>query len=253
MLQLHRKDKYEHFKRRIELSNEIAELTMLKNAYVHETVLTKKQIKKIPTQIAQQQERLTGIQQDKAAAQKNSELYLETENGRTISDRKAVNAYLLNMLNSGDENAAVSVNGFQISMQKDSFYGTVQFVVTGTQTYFCDAGTTENQDNYQRLSNLFEKGIPERESKVQQEIVRLQENLAQAQERMEIPFAHEQELADKTEELQKLEIKLSGLSVQDDDAADAEEDMIVETAEEKSEREKLFSVDEDDYQPTPDD
>lgn len=241
------------FKRRIELSNEIAELTMLKNVYVHETVLTREQIEKIPTQIAQQQERLAGIQEDKAAAQKYSELYLKTENGRTISDRKAVNAYLLNMINSGDENATVNINGFQISVKKDSLTSYVQFAVTGTETYFCDAGTTENQDNYQRLSNLFEKGIPERWGKVQQEIVKLQENLTQAQERVEIPFVHEEELAEKEEELQKLEQKLSKLSVQEDDAADAEEEMIVETAEEKTEREKLYSVDEDDYQPTPDD
>ena len=241
------------FKSRIELSNEIAELTMLKNAYVHETVLTKEQIEKIPMQITQQQERLADIQQDKAAMQKYSELYLKTENGRTISDRKDVNAYLLKMVNSGGENAAVNINGFQISVKKDSLISDVKFVVTGSETYFCDAGTTENQDNYQRLSNLFEKGIPERESKVQQEIVKLQENLTQAQERIEIPFAHEKELAEKEDELQKLEQKLSKLSMQEDDAADAEEEMIVETAEEKSEREELFSVDDDDYQPTPDD
>lgn len=240
------------FKRRIELSNEIAELTMLKNAYVHETVLAKEQIEKIPMQIAQQQERLADIQQDKEAAQKYSDLYLRTESGRTISDRKDVNACLLNIIKSGNENTAVNINGFQISVKKYSLIDDVKFVVTGKETYLCYAGTTENNDNYQRLSNLFEKAIPERESKVQQEIVKLQENLAQAQERVEIPFAHEKELAEKEEELQKLERKLSKLSVQEDDAADAEEDMIVETAEEKSEREKLFSVDEDDYQPTPD-
>lgn len=240
------------FKRRIELSNEIAELTMLKNVYVHETVLAKEQIEKIPAQIAQHQERLAGIQQDKEAALKYDELYLKTKSGRTISDRKDVNAYLLKMIKSGDENTAVDINGFRISVKKDSLISDVKFVVTGKETYFCDAGTTENNDNYQRLSNLFEKGIPDRESKVQQEIVKLQENLAQAQERVEIPFAHEEELAEKEEELQKLERKLSKLSVQEDDAADAEEEMIVETAEEKTEREKLFSVDEDDYQPTPD-
>lgn len=240
------------FKRRIELSNEVAELTMLKNAYIHETVVTKEQIAKIPKQLAQQEKRLAGVQQDKAAAQKYSNLYLRTESGRVISDRKEVNAYLLDMARSSDEHAAVSVNGFQISVQKDSFSGDVRFAVTGSETYFCDAGVTEHQDNYQRLSNLFGKGISERESKVQQEIVKLQENLAQAKERAGIPFAHEEELAEKTDELQKLEEKLSGLSVQEDDAADAEEEVIVETAEEKSEREKLFSVDDDDYQPTPD-
>lgn len=215
-------------------------------------VLAKEQIEKLPMQIAQQQERLAGIRQDKETVQKYSELYLRTESGRTISDRKDVNAYLLNMIKNGDENTAVNINGFQISVKKDSFISEVKFVVTGKETYYCDAGTTENQDNYQRLSNLFEKGIPERESKVQQEIVKLQENLAQAKERVEIPFAHENELVEKIEKLQKLERKLSVLSVQEDDAADAEEEMIVETAEEKSEREKLFSVDEDDYQPTPD-
>ncbi len=42
------------FRRRIEVSNEIAELTMLKNEYVHETAIAKEKTETIPKQIQTQ-------------------------------------------------------------------------------------------------------------------------------------------------------------------------------------------------------
>ena len=41
--------------------------------------------------------------------------------------------------------------------------------------------------------------------------------------------------------------------MQEDVILDPEEEPIIETAEEKSEREKVYNVDDDDYQPTEDD
>ena len=51
------------------------------------------------------------------------------------------------------------------------------------------------------------------------------------------------------QELNELEEKLSGLSVQEDDVYDPEE-VIIETSEEKSYRESIYNVDNSDYQPT---
>ena len=63
-------------------------------------------------------------------------------------------------------------------------------------------------------------------------------NLVQAQERMNMTFSHETELHDKIEELAKLEQRLCGLSKQQDDILDPEEDAdpIIETDAEKAER-----------------
>ncbi len=129
----------------------------------------------------------------------------------------------------------------------------MRFSVQGESTYSCAAGTTENQDNYQRLQNLFEKMIPKKEQEIIREISALEENLEQAKKRVEIPFAQEKELEEKIQEFQKLEEKLSGLSVQEDVILDPEEEPIVETAEEKSEREKIYNVDDNDYPPTEND
>ena len=129
----------------------------------------------------------------------------------------------------------------------------VCFQIKGESTYSCIAGTAENQDNYQRISNLFEKGIPKKEQEIMKEISALEENLEQAKKRVNKPFSHETELAEKIEEFQKLEEKLSGISVQEDVVFDPEEEPIVETAEEKSAREKIYNVDDDDYQPTEND
>ena len=68
-----------------------------------------------------------------------------------------------------------------------------------------------------------------------------------------MPFLHESELEEKIEEFQKLEEKLSGLSVQEDVVFDPEEEPIIESTEEKSARESIYNVDENDYQPTEND
>ena len=65
-------------------------------------------------------------------------------------------------------------------------------------------------------------------------------------------FSHETELHDKVQELEQLEQRLIGLSRQEDAVIDPEEDEnpIIETAEEKAEREAAFATgDADDVKP----
>ena len=172
--------------------------------------------------------------------------------------REKVNAHLLKMAqekltNPEKEIPSININNFEVSVYLNEWKDEVYFQVKGESTYSCVAGTAENQDNYQRISNLFEKGIPKKEQEIMKEISALEENLEQAKERVDKPFSHESELAEKIDEFQKLEEKLSGLSIQEDVVFDPEEEPIVETAEEKSAREKIYNVDDDDYQPTEND
>ncbi len=249
------------FKRRIEVSNEIAELTMLKNNYVHETAVTKEKIERIPKQIETRKELLSHVQNDRKSSEKIREIALSgvTKNpDYVVMTREKVNAHLLKMAQEKLENPekeipAVNINNFEVSVYFDKMNEEVCFQIKGESTYSCIAGTAENQDNYQRISNLFEKGIPKKEQEIMKEISALEENLEQAKERVKKPFSHETELAEKIEEFQKLEEKLSGLSVQEDVVFDPEEEPIVETAEEKSAREQIYNVDDDDYQPTDND
>lgn len=169
--------------------------------------------------------------------------------------REKVNAYLLKMAqeklsNPEKEISSININNFEVSVDYDAKKEEVLFVVKGESTYSCIAGTTENQDNYQRLQNIFEKAIPKKEQEIIKNISALENNLEQARERSEMPFLHESELEKKIEEFQKLEEKLSGLSVQEDVVFDPEEEPIIESTEEKSARESIYNVDENDYQPT---
>ncbi|MGN1036913.1 MAG: hypothetical protein ACI4PX_03995, partial [Ruminococcus sp.] len=148
---------------------------------------------------------------------------------------------------------SVNINNFEVSVYFDKSVNEVRFMVSGESTYSCSAGTSENQDNYQRLKNLFEKAIPKKEQEILKSITSLEENLEQAKNRVNTPFAYEQELLEKAEEFKKLDEKLSDLSVQEDIIIDPEEEPIVETEEEKLKREAVYNTDENDYQPTEND
>lgn len=245
------------FKRRIEVSNEIAELTMLKSSYDHETAAAMEKTKKIPEEIKLKKEILSQVQNDRKSAENIHEIALKNDK-YTVMTREKVNIYLLKMAqeklaNPEKEIPSININNFKVSVYFDKQDNEVRFSVKGESTYSCVAGTTENQDNYQRLQNLFDKAIPKKEQKIIQEISALEDNLKQAEIRAETPFSHENELKEKIEEFQELEKKLAGLSVQEDVIIDPEEVPIIETAEEKSIREKIYNVDENDYQPTEND
>ena len=216
------------FRRRIEVSNEIAELTMLKNEYVHETAIAKEKTETIPKQIHTQKEILSHVQNDMKSSEKIREIALSgtTKNSDyVVMTREKVNAYLLKMAqeklsNPEKEISSININNFEVSVDYDAKKEEVLFVVKGESTYSCIAGTTENQDNYQRLQNIFEKAIPKKEQEIIKNISALENNLEQARERAEMPFLHESELEEKIEEFQKLEEKLSGLSAKNSKKTD---------------------------------
>ena len=229
------------FKRRIECANEIAELTMLRNDYVHETGQMQKKIDELPTEIEQTKARLERIKKDKQNSADLKEFSIKTSDGRIIADKKEINEFLLNMVNSKNEKTVISINNFNVSLAVSPLANNeIKFIVRGSDNYSCSAGETENADNYQRLSNLFVNQIPVQETNTQNRISLLENNLQQATERVAVPFPHEQELEEKIQELQDLEKELSGISVQQDDIIDAEEEPIIETGKEKNEREKLY-------------
>lgn len=245
------------FKRRIELSNEIAELTMQKNNYLHETAMVQKKIERIPEEIQLKKEMLSHVQNDRKSVEKIQKLALSSlkENkDYVVMTREKINAYLLKMVqeklnNPEKEIPPVNINNFEVSVYFDKSADEVRFMVKGESTYSCSAGASENQDNYQRISNLFEKLIPKHEQAIIEKISALEENLEQAKQRVAVPFPCEKELEEKAEEFRELDEKLSGLSVQEDIIFDPQEE-IIETKEEKTQREAIYNSDEDDYQPT---
>ncbi|MDE7363738.1 MAG: methyltransferase domain-containing protein, partial [Ruminococcus sp.] len=83
------------FKRRIEVSNEIVELTMLKKEYAKETAVTKEKIEKIPEEIRLKKEMLTKVQNDRKSAEKIQELALSKNDNYIVMTKEKVNEYLL--------------------------------------------------------------------------------------------------------------------------------------------------------------
>lgn len=240
------------FKRRIELANEIAELTMLRNEYMHETAVTRMKAERLPAQIAHKKETLEKIRTDGTAAEKIKGLSIETSDGSKLTEKKNINAFLYNMAEKkldkdNTDSTEISVNGFTVSAFNNGG-DDVRFSIKGEAAYTVSAGTSEGQDNYQRLMNFFEN-FSSTETKVVAEINKLETDLEQSIQRIEQPFDQEQVLEDKEEELAKLERKLSNLSVQDDDVFDAEEEPYEETREENQARKELYNTDGDDYQP----
>jgi len=248
-------------KKFIELSSEIAELDMFKKEYAHETALTQDKIEKIPEEIIRQKEILSRVQSDRKSSEKIQNLSLSNlkENKDYVVMKKdTINAHLLKMAkekldNTEKEIPSVNINNFEVSVYFDRQNNEVRFQVKGEYTYSCTAGTTENQDNYQRLKNLFDKAIPRKEQEITEKISSLEKNFEQAKSRVEMPFPQEKELEEKIQEFKELEEKLAGISVQEDVVFDPEEEPIIESSEEKSEREKNYNTDEDDYQATEND
>ena len=243
------------FRRRIELSNEIAELKMLQSEFLRETGAARSRTETLPKLIAEKTELLTHIQNDVQFAAAIKDVVLKTADGRTMADRKAMNGYLLQMVQAKQKNPSapimpVTVGAFQISVEIVA--DEPRFTFRGEHHYSCVAGDTDKQDNVQRISNFIEKGFAKAEADVQEDITKKEVNLVQSQERLTMEFAHETELHDKMDELEKLELRLAGLSKQEDAVIDPEEDAdpIIETAEERAERMADFhSGDEDDVKP----
>lgn len=252
------------FKRRIELSNEVAELTMLRNEYNHETAITKEKAIQLPEKIEKAKINLAAIKKDKETAEKifiNDSISFITASGIKLEGSKEINSYLHNMIsnkkNNFNENTSATISSFKVSAEistsaQPSFLNTENemiFKIEGARTYTTPAGTSESQNNYVRLKNFFENVIPKQIEFTEKRINDLETSLIQANQRISTPFNQENELENKIHELKELEAKLSGLSESVDDIIDADEEPIVETAQEKSEREKNYNTDSDDYQP----
>lgn len=254
------------FRRRIELGNEIEEIRMLKKAYVHETATTNQRIQEIPDEIAEKQQILENIQQDKSSATTMRDFTLTTESGTVLREKKAINSHLLNMVqrmmnHPEQDSPKAKIGEFKLSVFVSALRDKIKFVLKGKHGYQCDAGIGDKQDNVLRLQNLL-KSIPNREAETAHEIENLQLNLKQAEERVAMPFPREEELQTDMKELQELEERLAGLSEQTDSIYDEDDAIydpedeaqpVTETKEEKSAREAIYNADADDYQPTEED
>ncbi len=211
------------FRRRIELSNEIAELKLLQSEFLRETGLARSRVENLPKVIAKRDAEVEAVQRDLQKAKQLGDISIWTPDGRTITDRKEMNTFLLRAVNEKLKNPEKEMQPFHIgdfSVSVTTFGDDARFSISGEHPYSCAAGASESQDNVTRLSNYFEKGIAKTAVDLKQDMESMQMNLRQSEERVTMPFQHQAELESKEKEFAELEERLAGLSVQEDAVID---------------------------------
>lgn len=218
------------FKRRIELSSEVAELTMLRNEFNHEIAKAKKDTELIPQRIEESNKKLTNIRIDLKQIESYNETFILTQpTGTQLTEKKEINQYISDMLNKKIENEnnninyepTFKINNFDFSIKAEKRYTNLltsseessfdcKFIMQGHEKYEFSAGASENQDNFIRIKHAFDNVVPKREEQMINLINHLEDNLNQAVERSSMTFNREQEYVEKVQELQRLESKLLG-------------------------------------------
>jgi len=218
------------FKRRIELSSEVAELTMLRNEFNHEIAKAKKDTELIPQRIEESNKKLTNIRMDLKQIESYNETFILTQpTGTQLTEKKEINQYISDMLNKKIENEnnninyepTFKINNFDFSIKAEKRYTNLltsseessfdcKFIMQGHEKYEFSAGANENQDNFIRIKHAFDNVVPKREEQMINLINHLEDNLNQAVERSSMTFNREQEYVEKVQELQRLESKLLG-------------------------------------------
>jgi N12 class adenine-specific DNA methylase len=245
-------------RQRIETANEIAELNMLRREWGRERASMREQLEVLPMRLETAKGKLERIQADIPNAQKASAMEeLPLDNKRIHYE---VNRVLTNFKNGNTEPISLgTVAGFEIVAEiKKTFLEHESYPIIkikGNDEYFFEAGLGENDNNVLRIKNTFAKIIPAREESTAEEIIRHSENIEQARSQIDVPFEYEEKIIELEKLLAELDAKLSGADQQQDviaDEDDLEKNEVIETKEQKAEREEIYSAEDRDYQAVPD-
>ena len=255
---------------RIDTENKLAELHMLKREWGYEAALMRSRSETIPKRIEELKSILSKVEIDKESANDISEIQLKTSAESTLYERADIDKLLLTKATQAvsefkkgncEEIKIGDIGKFSLSVKAENGtkcfqdYSTETFaklVIKGMGSYNCEAGLGMNDRNIVRLENLL-KGIPQKEKSLETEIKRLTENLEQTNQQLKKSFEHDGEIEKLSQRLAELDMKLSGITEQNDVVIDPEEEKepLVETADEKAAREKIYDTDDNDYQPVP--
>jgi hypothetical protein len=245
-------------KERIETENRLAELYALRRDWGAEKARMRECLDTFPAMLEKAQDTLTKIQADMPNAKKVTEMEeLPFSNERIHGEiRRAI----ANLKNGKDESIVIGkVAGFEVSVKAEevskclslenySIETVAKITVKGESEYWSEAGLDESQNNMVRLKNIFANIVPKREETFKNDVAQLSSNIEQAKNQIHVPFEYDEEVSRLERRFEELNEKLSGITEQEDVTADPEDVDFVETAEEKVEREKLYSADDNDYQ-----
>ncbi len=205
-----------------ELKNKIDELQVVRAEYNRETTRIERKIKELPETIEAKKSLIASAIIDMNNAKKMQqndkleELKLVTHDNKLLTERKEINSYLTNIIQSKlakphDELPTFKVGDFKITVAMSSKIEQPDFAIKGERSaaYRIGVGIGENTDNCQRLMNFFEKGIDKIIEVDTQSLEKDEHDLEQAIERAATKFPSENDYQRKIKELEELEVELS--------------------------------------------
>lgn len=231
----------ERFKEKMDLDMQVAKLKVLKQSYLSEHYdLEDRILKHYPQQIKDYEERTTAYGNDAKIAsqhkpQGEDKFCPMTLNGVTYKEKADAGGMLLALCKENPMSQPIEIGSYR-GFQMEVFYDTVNanycLNLCGMRKYKVDLGM-DALGNLTRIENEITK-LPAR---LEAAKTRKEETIAQletAKVEVEKPFAFENELKEKTERLNALNIELN-LNEKDNAVIDDEPEQNDEPAEKKSE------------------
>ena len=229
----------ERFKEKMDLDMQVAKLKVLKQSYLSEHYdLEDRILKHYPQEIKEYEERIVGYGNDAKIAsqhmpQGEDKFCPMTLNGVTYKEKADAGGMLLAICKENPLSQPIQIGSYR-GFQMEVFYDTVNahycLNLCGMRKYKVDLGT-DALGNLTRIENEIAK-IPAR---LEAAKTRKEETIAQletAKEEVKKPFAFENELKEKTERLNALNIELN-LNEKDKSVIDDEPEQNDEQPEKK--------------------
>ena len=201
-----------YVKEKMDLDAQVSKLKLLKADYLSTRYRLEDMIAKdLPNEIVFQKERIAGLSSDAQQVESyfssHPDFVIELD-GHTYTDRGKAGSALLECIHnlSADKPGFIgSYAGFALFLVKE--YGIYNLKAAGKKTYTVELGV-DVHGNLQRLDNAL-KGISERLEACRSELSDTEGRLEDAKKDVLLPFAHEEELAQKSARLEELNTLLN--------------------------------------------
>ena len=230
----------ERFKEKMDLDIQVSKLRTLKQSYLSEHYdLEDRILKHFPREIKELEERIESYGSDAALAEQHKPQGEEkfcpiTLCGKTYAEKADAGEMLLAACKENTSPQPVpigSYRGFQMEVWYDSFYTHYCLNLCGTGKYKVELGS-DALGNITRIENELGK-LPARLESAKTRKTETLEQLANAKTEVQKPFAYEEELKEKTDRLNLLNIELN-LDEKDTPIMDTEPEQETEPPEKKT-------------------
>ena len=230
----------ERFKEKMDLDIQVSKLRTLKQSYLSEHYdLEDRILKHFPREIKELEERIESYGSDDALAEQHKpqgedKFCPMTLCGKTYAEKADAGEMLLAACKENTSPQPVpigSYRGFQMEVWYNSFYTHYCLNLCGTGKYKVELGS-DALGNITRIENELGK-LPARLESAKTRKTETLEQLANAKTEVQKPFAYEEELKEKTDRLNLLNIELN-LDEKDTPVMDTEPEQETEPPEKKT-------------------